>query len=147
MTHGSFKGQFFDVLYDPNRRELASPTGQPVLSQAACSIITFSGINGLREGGHCVPYPASSFSSMLAKAEAWVWLQQCSLLSLQVSVWRESLMIHDIKKYTILSLCWHTDISCSSITLDWHILHPWQHTHSDYGRLLPKKCQKRKFIY
>jgi len=82
MTHSSLKGEFFDVFYDPNRKALASPTGQPVLIRAACSIAPFPGANGLSEGGHWVPYPASRLSSALAKAQASMWLQQCSLLSL-----------------------------------------------------------------
>lgn len=71
-----------------------------------------------------------------------------SLLLLQVSVWRESLMAKWLMtlKNThfwvhVDTKAFHNNTSYSSITLDWHTLLQCHHANSGYGRLLPKKCQ------
>lgn len=113
------------------KQERTGLTHSPACSYPSCllhhkySNISFPSTKGMCEGGRCVPYPASSLSSTLAKAEVWVWLQQCSLLSLQVSVWRESLMakwLVALKNTHFWVYVDTQDISWPSVTLDWHIL-------------------------
>lgn len=144
MTHSSFEGQFFDVLYVPNRQELASPTGQPVFIQAACSIRTFPSTNGAVWRRTLCSWPRFQPLFHAGKSRGLsVAAARFSLITAGFSLKGvpDGQTAHGIKKYTLLSRCWHTGISWSSITLDCHTPLWCQHTHSGYGRLLPKECQ------